>query len=105
MWEQDTLIVRQYERGRRSPEKRLLTAVLWNALLEFQDRVQAGAADDDLQFRELWNWFFDHDERWPFSFENLCGQLDLDAGCIRAKLARMTKEQPATVQRRKRRAG
>ena len=70
----------------RSPEGRLLVAVLRNALLEFQDLVQSRRGEHDAQLAELWQWFFEPDDSWPFSFENVCEQLDLDPSCIRERL-------------------
>ncbi len=68
----------------RSPEKRLLAAVLMEALQEFEHVVHM---PNDPRRQELWAWFFGRDAAWPFSFENLCDQLDLNPSCIRTRIA------------------
>jgi hypothetical protein len=88
MWQVDILNARPYEQTRTaSPEKRLLIAVLWNAILEYQDFLCSGRRADNVEAQKLRKWFFEHDEIWPFSFENVCAQLDLDPNCIRTRLA------------------
>ena len=39
------------------------------------------AVDEDLA-----GWFASTDRRWPYSFENICAALGLDAGGIRRRL-------------------
>jgi hypothetical protein len=89
LWEPDTLLASQYaamrESRQRSPEKRLLVAVLKSALEDYLDALRSGGPRRDLF--ELAEWFFEGDDSWPFSFENLCAELDLNPECIRASLA------------------
>ena len=89
LWEPDILLAIQYasmrESRQRSPEKRLLIAVLKSALNDYQEAVRAGGRRH--QLHDLEEWFFAGDDSWPFSFENLCTQLDLSPECIRANLA------------------
>ena len=35
---------------------------------------------------DLPGWFASSDRRWPYSFENICSALGLDAGGIRRRL-------------------
>lgn len=68
------------------PERRLFVAVLMSAIDDFKGALQSPNHDMDPAFRKLEAWFFSRDSRWPFSFENVCAQLDLDADLIRAHL-------------------
>ena len=36
------------------------------------------------------SWIESGDGRWPYSFENLCGALDIDPARLRSRLARVT---------------
>jgi len=94
LWEPDTLINDHFSRRTRSPEKRLLMAVLMDAIAEFQEVVGSNASEDEPRLRKLTAWFTARRDSWPCSFENLCDLLDLDAGCIRARLAALVHERP-----------
>jgi hypothetical protein len=91
LWEPDTLLPSQYAALRQSrqcpPEQRLLFAVLTSALADFQEAVRSPGAPQNSRLREVHEWFFTPDPAWPFSFENLCTQLDLDPDYIRSGLA------------------
>jgi hypothetical protein len=69
------------------PERKLFVAVLMSAIEDFQGGLRSPNHDADPAFRKLEAWFFSRDNRWPFSFENVCAQLDLDADLIRARLS------------------
>ncbi len=96
---------RPYEQKRASsPERRLLIAVLWNAITEYQDLVCSRRGAEDVEGQRLRKWFFEHDEKWPFSFENVCEQLEIDPDSIRARLGVLTDE-PSTGSPHGRRRG
>jgi hypothetical protein len=86
----DGAIAQQYAalfaRRRDMPERKLFVAVLMSAIEDFQGGLQSSNHDLDPAFRKLEAWFFSRDDRWPFSFENVCAQLDIDADLIRARL-------------------
>jgi hypothetical protein len=72
------------------PERRLMLAVLESAIAEWLVRRETRVAprhaarvcvDEDLP-----GWFASSDRRWPYSFENICAALGLDAGGIRRRL-------------------
>ena len=72
------------------PERRLMLAVLESAISEWLIRRDVRptfphpgrvTVDEDLP-----GWFASTDRRWPYSFENICGALGLDAGGIRRRL-------------------
>jgi hypothetical protein len=69
------------------PERKLFAAVLMSAIEDFRVGLRSPDHDADPAFRKVEAWFFSRDDRWPFSFENVCAQLDLDADLIRARLS------------------
>ena len=87
----DASIAQQYSavfsRGTEMPERKLFAAVLMSAIDDFQGGLRSPNHDLDPAFRKVESWFFSRDNRWPFSFENVCAQLDLDADLIRARLS------------------
>jgi len=72
----------------RSPELRLMTAVLEDAIRMFCEC--AGSADTRRRrkFEETATWFKSTDTSWPFSFENICEALGLAPAWIRRVLER-----------------
>ena len=70
---------------RSAPEVKLAAAILDNAIRSMLwplggDRGAREAA-------EASEWLYDGDRSWPFSFENICDVLSLDAGRLRRQLA------------------
>lgn len=49
---------------------------------------------------EARHWMENRDRQWPFSFENVCDGLDLDAGYLRARLLLTAAPPPASRARR-----
>ena len=91
LFQPDTLLPIQYfDRLRRrteyNGERRLLIAVLEDAVDVY--RKQAGTRDVRAQalFRDAEMWIEDLDCTWLFSFQNICDVLDLDAEYIRRGL-------------------
>ena len=72
------------------PERRLMLAVLESAISDWLVRRGTRvAARHDLRVavdEDLAGWFASTDRRWPYSFENICAALGLDAGGIRRRL-------------------
>jgi hypothetical protein len=64
----------------------LAEAVLWQAIREYQQLTSYRTRREARLFHEVDQWFFDDDEKWDFSFVNLCQILDLEPTCIRAAL-------------------
>lgn len=69
-----------------APETRLMIAVLQDALATFQRGLDTSTRKEIEKFREVDRWFRGRDDDSPFSFENICGSLGLDAGCVRERL-------------------
>jgi hypothetical protein len=91
LFQPDTLLPSQYfERMRRRSEhdgeRRLMIAILEDAVDVY--RKQVGAKDPRAQqlFREAEEWIDDPDRTWLFSFQNICDVLDLDAEYLRRGL-------------------
>ena len=91
LFQPDTLLPIQYfDRLRRrteyNGERRLLIAVLEDAVDVY--RKQAGAHDVRAQalFRDAEMWIEDLDCTWLFSFQNICEMLGIDAEYLRKGL-------------------
>jgi hypothetical protein len=70
------------------PERRLMLAVLKDALLVLRRCHTAEGAWSQRQLRETEEWFASRDMTWPFAFECICEELGLDAERIRAGVRR-----------------
>ncbi len=93
LFQPDTLLPHQYfETVRRKaylePEKRLMLAVLEDAVLCFQDNVLAQSGKRKKLFEEAEEWILEEDDDGVFSFENICEVLGLDPRYVRQGLQR-----------------
>jgi hypothetical protein len=91
LFQPDTLLPSQYlDRTRRRTEhdgeRRLMIAVLEDAVHVY--RTQLGTRDPRGRqlFHEAEEWIEDTDRSWLFSFENVCDVLGLDAEYLRRGL-------------------
>src|SRR5262249_59111765 len=78
------------------PEKRLMLAVLEDAVGTFQKYVNARERTGQRLFEDVEEWFASDDGEWPYSFVNISHALGLDAAYLRAGLARWRDRQSAT---------
>lgn len=76
----------------------LAEAVLWQAIREYRQLANHRTRREARLFRQINEWFLDNDEKWNFSFVNLCQILDLEPSCIRAGL-RMMRERDEKILR------
>ena len=104
IFQPDTLLPSQFfDRVRRRTEhdgeRRLMIAVLEDAVDVF--RKQAGARDPrgEQLFQEAETWIEDPDRTWLFSFQNICDVLDIDADYLRRGL-RLWKQRAHQAARR-----
>jgi hypothetical protein len=87
--ELDLLLPLQYFRNRRrdGPEHRLMIAVIVDAL----ECIAKYRIASDPEHRRLYDeavfWFLDRGAEWPYSFECICTELDLDSASVRERLA------------------
>jgi hypothetical protein len=91
--EADLMVPSQFfdrlQAGRSSqPEKRLMLAVMEDAISTFQKSIQGATRRQRRLLRETEGWINSTDTSWPFSFENICAALDIEADYLRAGLAR-----------------
>jgi hypothetical protein len=93
MLEPDTLTSYQYfERwrgaGHLEPERRLMLAVLQEAVDCYQENIFASSRKQEEAFKDAESWFFDNNHDWPFSFINICETCGLDPDYLRSRLVR-----------------
>jgi hypothetical protein len=91
LFQPDSLLPVQYfENFRRKvqtePEKRLMLAVLEDALACFQKHFSSRGGRGLRLFRETEEWIFRGDNSQPFSFSNICEVVGFDPEYIRQGL-------------------
>lgn len=93
LFQPDTLAAAQYFDNLRSktqlePEKRLMLAVLEDAVQCFQDNVSAQSGKRKKLFQEAEEWILEEGDDWLFSFENVCEALEINPQYVRHGLLR-----------------
>ncbi len=91
LFQPDTLLAEQFlETFRRKdhlePEKRLMFAVLEDAIASFQKYVLARDSGGKALFHEAEDWILEESSDWLFSFENICEVLGLNPSYVRQGL-------------------
>ena len=91
--EPDTLVPAQYfdrvgSDAAFQPEKRLMLAVLEEAIATFQRHVMSDNRRSQRLVEEVESWTSGAEADWPFSFENVCAALDLEPEYLRTGMAR-----------------
>jgi len=74
--------------GIGEPEKRLLAAVLKDAIQVYQALACRSTPRTRKHLAELEEWFASDDMVYPFAFRRICEALSFDPGWVRAGLAR-----------------
>lgn len=70
------------------PEKRLMLAVLEDAIASFQRSfIQPSAMIDEADDFDVEAWLQSDDMSWPFSFASICQALDMEPEYLRTGLA------------------
>ena len=82
-------------------ELALMRAVLEDAVHCFQKSQGTDAAH---LAKDAERWFLANDQRWPFSFVNICAALGLNADYIRLGLQRWRQHPPAVSPNKRRRS-
>jgi hypothetical protein len=97
MFEPDTLLPEQFFTllGRKpiQGEKRLLLAMLEDAVHCFQTYVLARKPHERRLFQEAEEWIDSTDGQWFFSFENICDILSIHPGRLRDALKQWKMQQ------------
>lgn len=68
------------------PEKRLMLAVMEDAISTFQKSVRGLTRRQRRLLRETEDWVSEADTQWPFSFENICAALEIEPAYLRRGL-------------------
>ena len=87
----DTLLPSQYfaalrRKGAHEPERRLVIAVLQDAVDCFQKHLIARDRKAQQLFHDAEEWIDSTDRSWPFSFENVCDLLQINSEYLRRGL-------------------
>ena len=87
----DSLIPYQYRetverKVHLQAEKRLMLAVLEDAIFCFKRYLKARSRKEQRLFEETEAWIIEPESGWIFSFENVCEALKLDPGYVRRGL-------------------
>jgi len=93
LFQPDTLLPAQYldtfrRKAHWEPEKRLMLAVLEDAVACFQKYVLARDGRGKAMFREAEEWMLEEESNWLFSFENICETLGFNPQYLRQGLMR-----------------
>src|SRR5437773_7888821 len=91
LFQPDTLLPEQYlETFRRKlhlePEKKLMLAVLEDAIACYQKYILARDGKGKILFQETEEWVLDGNGDWLFSFANVCDTLGFDPDYVRRGL-------------------
>jgi hypothetical protein len=73
--------------GRGDGEKRLMLAVLEDALFILLAAARLPSQCRRARYRETLDWILSDDRTWPFSFLRVCEALDIDPDRLRGELA------------------
>lgn len=68
------------------PEKRLMLAVLEDAVAVYQRHLLSTRPHEQNEFEDTTAWIWSEDRTWPFSFLNVCDHLNLEGEHVRAGL-------------------
>lgn len=98
LFQPDALMVAQFfeDRGsktRLEPEKRLMLAILEDAVDCFRDNHLARHGKKKQLFDKVQRWIFGVSAGWVFDFENICSVLELNPEYIRKGLVRWKERQ------------
>jgi len=90
LFEEDVVLPNQWSaRHRRdgsSPERRLMLAVLQDAIDTWRKFARTEGTRAERLAGEAWAWISSDDMSWPFSFARICEALGLDGDRLRAGL-------------------
>ncbi len=100
LFEPDIMLPVQYftllrKRSPQGPEYLLVIAMLQDAIECVQKYRWATDENGRELFEDARDWIASDDRKWPFSFENVCGVLNLDADYLRRGLSEWSEAQEA----------
>ncbi len=93
LFQPDTLLPEQYldtyrRKAHLEPEKRLMLAVLEDAIACFQKYIAARDNRGQGIFKEAEEWVLEEGSDWLFSFDNICEVLGMNPQYVRQGLLR-----------------
>lgn len=91
---------RRQAEGSAQPEKRLMLAVMEDAIATFQKSLPEATRRQRRLLRETEEWIQSNDTSWPFSFENICAALDIEGDYLRQGLFKWKTVQQARYRER-----
>jgi hypothetical protein len=99
-FEQDTLLSTQYfgnlsRKTLLEPERRLMLAILEDAIDCYQDNLLARRGRARRLFTEAEEWILEKGSDWIFSFRNICGTLGFNPEYVRQGLLRWKEKKTA----------
>ncbi|HEX9263477.1 MAG TPA: hypothetical protein VF977_03840 [Candidatus Binatia bacterium] len=99
LFQPDMLLSAQYfENLRRKtyfePEKRLMLALLEDAINCYQDNLVARGSKKKRLFEQTEQWILEANSDWVFSFDNVCETLGLNPEYVRQGLLRWKERNP-----------
>ena len=102
LFEPDTLPSAQYMENLRKktlfePEKRLMLALLEDAVNCFQVYVTAQGGRGRKLFNDAHEWIMRTDDDWVFSFANVCETLEFNPAYVRQGLRRWKQKKLANI--------
>src|SRR5512141_2804831 len=91
LFQPDILLPSQFfvtlrRKGPQEPERRLVVAILEDAVECFHKHLFARDYKARQLFEDAEMWILSEDRDWPFSFENICELLDLNPQYLRRGL-------------------
>jgi hypothetical protein len=89
--------IRVYRAYPLSPERKLMVAVLEEALIDYQRGSSAHGNKGKDRFAEAEAWILETDAEWIFSFVNCCEVLGIDPDYLRQGLLRWKYAKGASV--------
>ncbi len=99
LFQPDTLLPAQYfetlRRKALDPEKRLMLAIIEEAIACYQKYLCAEKRRGRTLFADAEKWIWDEDSNWIFSFENICEVLGLTPAYVRRGLLRWREREPS----------
>jgi len=89
----ETIVPAQFHAGHRidassMPEKRLMLAVLEDALATLRKYAGSRSLYGQRLYREAQRWFASNEASWPFAFVSVCDVLGIDPSRFRSGVAR-----------------
>lgn len=100
----ESLLPNQFVENVRLPaavaaERKLMLAILEDAVECFQQHLLARSPKGRLEFEEAREWIVSTDTEWIFSYENICSTLGIDAAYVRDALLALQRGCQRGVQR------